>query len=66
VIRLFHVYYPVRTLVLLFGEALIVCISFFLGMALQHRDDLYVALNYEGGYLRIAIVTLAVCCFRIG
>jgi sugar transferase (PEP-CTERM system associated) len=60
VIRLFHVYYPVRTLILLFGEALIVCTSFLLGMALQHRDDLYLVLNYEGGYLRIVIVTLAV------
>jgi sugar transferase (PEP-CTERM system associated) len=63
VIRLFQVYYPVRTLVLLFGEALIVCISFFLGMALQHRDDLYVVLNYEGGYSRIVIVTLVVLLF---
>lgn len=62
-IRLFHVYYPVRTLLLLCGEALIVCISFFLGMALQHRDDLYVVLNYEGGYSRIVIVTLAVLLF---
>ncbi|MGA7220413.1 MAG: TIGR03013 family XrtA/PEP-CTERM system glycosyltransferase [Candidatus Sulfotelmatobacter sp.] len=62
-IRLFHVYYPVRTLMLLCGEALIVCISFFLGMALQHRDDLYVVLNYEGGYSRIVIVTLAVLLF---
>ena len=30
-IRLFNVYYPVRTLVLLVGEALIVCLSFILG-----------------------------------
>jgi sugar transferase (PEP-CTERM system associated) len=60
VIRLFQVYYPVRTLILLFGEALIVCTSFFLGMALQHRDDLYVALNYEGGYLRLVVVMVVV------
>ena len=32
-------------------------------MALQHRDDLYVVLNYEGGYLRIVVVTLAVLMF---
>jgi sugar transferase (PEP-CTERM system associated) len=62
-IRLFHVYYPVRTLVLLIGEALIVCCSFFLGTALQHRDDLYIVLNYEGGYLRIMVVTLVVLVF---
>jgi len=63
VIRLFHVYYPVRTLILLVGEALVVCTSFFLGTALQHRDDLYVVLNYEGGYLRIVVVTLVVLMF---
>jgi len=63
VIRLFHVYYPVRTLVLLVGETIVVGSSFLLGMALQHRDDLYVALNYEGGYLKIVLVTLVVLVF---
>ena len=62
-IRLFKVYYPVRTLILLFGEALLVSTSFLLGMALQRRDDLYVALNYENGYLRIVVVTLIVLMF---
>jgi sugar transferase (PEP-CTERM system associated) len=63
VIRLFNVYYPIRTLILLAGEALIVWTSFLLGMALQHREDLYVALNYEGGYLKILVVTLVVLVF---
>jgi sugar transferase (PEP-CTERM system associated) len=45
------------------GEALIVCASFLLGMALRHRDDLYVALNYEGGYFKILLVTLLVLIF---
>jgi len=63
VIRLFHVYYPVRTLLLLVGEAIVVGTSFLLGMALQHRDDLYVALNYEGGYLKIVVITLVVLVF---
>lgn len=62
-IRLFNVYYPIRTLILLVGEALLVGTSFFLGMALQHREDLYVALNYEGGYLKILVVTLIVLVF---
>ena len=62
-IRLFNVYYPIRTLILLVGEALIVWTSFLLGMALQHREDLYVALNYEGGYLKILAVTLVVLAF---
>jgi sugar transferase (PEP-CTERM system associated) len=63
VIRLFNVYYPIRTLVLLLGEALVVSTSFLLGIALQHREDLYVALNYEGGYLKILAVTLVVLVF---
>jgi sugar transferase (PEP-CTERM system associated) len=63
VIRLFNVYYPIRTLILLAGEALIVCFSFLLGVALQHRDDLYVMLNYEGGYWKILLVTMLVLIF---
>ena len=62
-VRLFQVYYPVRTLVLLAGETLVICSSFLLGMALQHREDLYVALNYEGGYLKILAVTFFVLIF---
>jgi sugar transferase (PEP-CTERM system associated) len=57
VIRLFKVYYPVRALVLLAGEALIIWLSFLLGTVMQHRDDSYVLLNYEGGYLKIFVVT---------
>jgi sugar transferase (PEP-CTERM system associated) len=57
VIRLFKVYYPVRALVLLAGEAMIIWFSFLLGTVVQHRDDSYVLLNYEGGYLKIFVVT---------
>jgi sugar transferase (PEP-CTERM system associated) len=57
VIRLFKVYYPVRALVLLAGEALIIWLSFLLGTVVQHRDDSYVLLNYEGGYFKIFVVT---------
>ncbi len=59
-IRLFNVYYPVRTLVLLIGEALIVWTSFLLGAVLVLREDSYIALNYEGGYLKIFAVTALV------
>ncbi|MCU1296545.1 MAG: exopolysaccharide biosynthesis polyprenyl glycosylphosphotransferase, partial [Acidobacteriaceae bacterium] len=62
-IRLFNVYYPVRTLVLLAGEALIIWTSFLLGMVLQHPEDSYVLLNYEGGYLKILVVTVVVLMF---
>jgi sugar transferase (PEP-CTERM system associated) len=59
VIRLFNVYYPVRTLVLLVGEALIVCLSFVLGTMwamdswLRFNNDLFI----EGGVLRIVGLT---------
>jgi sugar transferase (PEP-CTERM system associated) len=60
VIRLFKVYYPVRTLILLAGEALIVWTSFLLGAVLKLREDSYIALNYEGGYVKIFVVTALV------
>jgi len=59
-IRLFNVYYPVRTLVLLIGEALIVWTSFLLGAVYELREDSYLVLNYEGGYLKILGVTALV------
>jgi len=60
VIRLFNVYYPVRTLVLLIGEALIVWTSFLLGAFCMLGQDTYLALNYEGGYFKIFGVTALV------
>lgn len=58
-IRLFNVYYPVRTLVLLVGEALIVCLSFVLGTmwTLDSWLRLNNALFIEGGVLRIVGLT---------
>ena len=55
-IRLFNVYYPVRTLVLLVGEALIVWTSFLVAAWVVLRDDSYLVLKQaEGrGGLRIA------------
>jgi sugar transferase (PEP-CTERM system associated) len=60
VIRLFNVYYPVRTLVLLIGEALIVWTSFLLGTVYAFREDSYLVLNYEWGYLKIFVFTVVV------
>ncbi|MGD0793008.1 MAG: TIGR03013 family XrtA/PEP-CTERM system glycosyltransferase [Terriglobales bacterium] len=59
-IRLFNVYYPVRTLVLLIGEALIIWTSFLLGAVYELREDSSLVLNYEGGYLKILGVTVLV------
>ncbi len=55
-IRLFKVYYPLRTLVLLVAEALIVWVSFVLGTMLRSQDS-WLLLNVEGGYLKILAVT---------
>ena len=64
-IRLFKVYYPMRTLVLLAGEALIVGLSFVAGMLLVHQlhDREYGILQFsnelfiEGGYLKVLAIT---------
>jgi sugar transferase (PEP-CTERM system associated) len=61
-IRLFNVYYPVRTLVLLAGEALIVCSSFLLGMWSQHPQEMPVLLHQHGFY-KFAAVTILVLMF---
>jgi sugar transferase (PEP-CTERM system associated) len=61
-IRLFKVYYPLRTLVLLAGEALIVWFSFVLGTMLRTQDS-WLVLNVEGGYLKIFAVTAMVLLF---
>jgi sugar transferase (PEP-CTERM system associated) len=59
-IRLFNVYYPVRTLILLAGEALIVWTSFVVGTLLTVREDSWLVLNYEYGYYKILVVTVLV------
>lgn len=58
-IRLFKVYYPLRTLVLLAGEALIVWVSFVMGTVLRSQDS-WLLLNVESGYLKILAVTVGV------
>jgi sugar transferase (PEP-CTERM system associated) len=57
VIRLFRVYYPLRALVLLTVEALIVWLSFVLATTLQNQENWWLLLNVEGGYLKILGVT---------
>jgi sugar transferase (PEP-CTERM system associated) len=56
VIRLFKVYYPLRTLVLLAVEALIVWVSFVLGTMVRNQDS-WLLLNVEGGYVKIIALT---------
>ena len=60
-IRLLNVYYPTRTVVLLFSEALIVAGSFLLALWILLGPDAYLTLAYEHGGLKIgalAIITL--------
>jgi sugar transferase (PEP-CTERM system associated) len=59
-IRFFNVYYPVRTLVLLIGEALIIGSSFLLGAVLVFPGDYYLVMNAEHGYVKILIVTMLI------
>jgi sugar transferase (PEP-CTERM system associated) len=63
VIRLFKVYFPLRMLVLLAGEAMIVWLSFVLGTMLQNREDSWLLLNVENGYVKILAVTGIVLLF---
>ena len=67
-IRLFNVYYPVRTLVLLVGEAVVVGLSFVLGTLLNLESLLGLnnALFIEGGYLKILGLTLVVLLLSHG
>jgi sugar transferase (PEP-CTERM system associated) len=57
-IRLFNVYYPTRTIVLLLCEALIVGGSFLLAAVLMLGPDTYLVLNYEYGALKIIGLTV--------
>jgi len=68
VIRLFNVYYPVRTLVLLLGEALVIGFSFVLGTMFTVESMLRFnnALFIERGYLRILALTIVVLLLSHG
>ena len=57
-IRLFNVYYPTRSLVLLLCEALLVGGSFLLAAAYLAGPDTYIVLVYENGILKIAGITV--------
>ena len=59
-IRLFNVYYPVRSLVLLIGEALIIATSLLMGAMYANWEDSYLVLVHEHGYLKILGVTFLV------
>jgi sugar transferase (PEP-CTERM system associated) len=57
-IRLFSGYYPIRALILVTGEALMIFSSLLLGILLRFREDSYLVLNFEYGYYKILILTI--------
>ena len=65
-IRLFNVYYPVRTLVLLVVEALVVGSSFLLATWWLNPETSWIVLNVEGGYLKIMCLTAIVLLLSHG
>jgi sugar transferase (PEP-CTERM system associated) len=58
-VRLFNVYYPVRQLALMGGEAVVVFVSFLAAAWFILGPDCYIALNYEYGVWKILGVTAA-------
>jgi len=57
-IRIFNVYYPTRTLVLLLCEVFLVSGSFLLATAFLAGPDTYIVLFYENGIFKIAGITV--------
>lgn len=57
-IRLFQVYYPVRTLVLLGGELLLLFASFIAATVIRLGPDSELTLRYENGLTKLLIVSI--------
>jgi sugar transferase (PEP-CTERM system associated) len=64
VVRLFHVYYPTRTLILLGGEVLLVLGSFLLAILICFgTGQFYAVLSVDSGLYKILAITgLAILC----
>jgi sugar transferase (PEP-CTERM system associated) len=63
VIRLFSVYFPLRAVLLLGGEVLLVSASFLLAVVVRAGADSYLVLNYESGYWKVlGASALAILC----
>jgi hypothetical protein len=57
-VRLFHAYFPTRTLLLCMSELLLVLVSMIIGTVVSTGiADADLALMYEGGLMKIALVT---------
>ncbi len=57
-VRLFHAYFPTRTLLLCMSELLLVLVSMIIGTVVSTGlADADLALMYEGGLMKIALIT---------
>jgi sugar transferase (PEP-CTERM system associated) len=56
-IRIFNIYYPTRMLILVVGEALVICLSFIAAAVLRLGYDSVIVLQYEYGFFKILAVT---------
>jgi hypothetical protein len=56
-VRVFNFYYPVRTLILLLGEATIICVSFVAASLIRFGPDSTLVLDYEGGIYKIGLAS---------
>lgn len=66
-VRLFHVYYPVRGLMLFAGEAILVIVSFLCATLLRMGADSQLVLVYDSGLEKIGFITLlALLCSYYG
>src|ERR1051326_5267672 len=62
-VRLFHVHFASRTLLLVASEAVLISLALLAAIILRFRGDVEMALLYEGGVLRIGIasIVLMIC-----
>lgn len=62
-VRLFNVYYPLRSVLLLCGEVFVICSSFLVASRIEFGADSHFVLNLEYGYYKILAITgIAVTC----
>lgn len=64
-VRVFNVYYPVRTIILFCGEAFLISASFLAAVLIRLGSDSVLVLNYEYGYYKILAITgIVVICLH--
>lgn len=64
-IRLFHVYFPTRTLVLAVSEVCLIVLAFLLVSVARSLDEIQLWLSYDNGPLKLAVVSvvLVLCMY---